>query len=74
MGIKTIEVQEAEKHLKELVYLVVKGEHIVLSENNTPIAELIPLSQRVAGLHAGGICTSDDFDEPLPEQFWTGEK
>ena len=39
MGIKTIEVQEAEKHLKELVSLVVKGEHIVLSENNTPIAE-----------------------------------
>ena len=39
MGIKTIEVQEAEKHLKELVSLVVKGEHIVLSENNTPIAK-----------------------------------
>ena len=74
MGIKTIEVQEAEKHLKELVSLVVKGEHIVLSENNTPIAELIPISQRVAGLHAEGIWTSDDFDEPLPEQFWTGEK
>jgi len=26
MGIKTIEVQEAEKHLKELVSLVVTGE------------------------------------------------
>ena len=49
-------------------------EHIVLSENNTPIAELIPISQRVAGLHAGGIWTSDDFDEPLPEQFWAGDK
>lgn len=71
---KTIEVQEAEKHLKELVSLVVKGAHIVLSENDTPVVQLVPISHRVAGLHAGTIWTSDDFDEPLPEQFWTGEK
>ena len=72
--IKTIEVQEAGKHLKELVSLVVKGEHIILSENDTPIAQLIPISKRVAGLHAGEIWSSDDFDAPLPEQFWTGEE
>lgn len=74
MAIKTIEVKEAEKHLKELVTLVTKGEHIVLSENSTPIAQLVPISQRVAGLHAGKIWTSEDFDEHLPEQFWIGKK
>jgi hypothetical protein len=26
---------------------------------------------RVAGLHPGAIWTSDDFDEPLPDDFWT---
>lgn len=72
--IKTIEVQEAGKHLKELVSLVVKGEHIVLSENDKPIAQLIPIPKRIAGLHAGEIWSSDDFDAPLPEQFWTGEE
>ena len=27
---------------------------------------------RKAGLHTGAIWTSDDFDEPLPNEFWTG--
>jgi hypothetical protein len=26
---------------------------------------------RVAGLHPGAIWTRDDFDEPLPDDFWT---
>lgn len=25
------------------------------------------------GLHLGAISTSDDFDEPLPDEFWLGE-
>jgi Protein of unknown function (DUF2281) len=28
---------------------------------------------RVAGLHAGQTWVSDDFDEPLPDEFWLGE-
>ncbi len=28
--------------------------------------------QRKAGLHAGAIWVSEDFDEPLPDEFWTG--
>ena len=74
MATKTIDVLEAEKHLKELVSLATKGTHVVLSENDTPVAKLVPIPQRVAGLHAGSMWVSEDFDEPLPEQFWTGEK
>lgn len=29
------------------------------------------ITLRVAGLHQGAIWTSDDFDEPLPDEFWT---
>jgi len=29
--------------------------------------------RRVAGLHPGAIWTSDDFDDPLPDEFWLGE-
>lgn len=29
---------------------------------------------RVLGLHAGSIQMSDDFDEPLPDEFWLGDK
>jgi len=35
-------------------------------------ARLVPISSRVAGLPTGAIWTSPDFDEPLSEEFWTG--
>ena len=28
---------------------------------------------RVAGLHEGQTVISDDFDEPLPDEFWLGK-
>lgn len=29
--------------------------------------------QRIAGLHEGQIWMSDDFNEPLPDEFWLGD-
>lgn len=74
MGTKTIDIQEAEKNLKGLLSEVVKGKHFVLSENSKPIAQLVPISLRIPGLHSGAIWTSNDFDKPLSDQFWIGEK
>lgn len=36
----------------------------------------VPVSPkpRVPGLHPGAIWTSEDFDEPLPDEFWTGSE
>lgn len=31
------------------------------------------MQPRIAGLNAGMIWTSDDFDDPLPDEFWLGE-
>lgn len=28
---------------------------------------------RIAGLHEGQTIMSDDFDEPLPDEFWLGK-
>ena len=28
---------------------------------------------RIAGLHEGQTVVSDDFDEPLPDEFWLGK-
>ncbi|MDJ0617244.1 MAG: DUF2281 domain-containing protein [Calothrix sp. MO_192.B10] len=30
--------------------------------------------QRVLGLHQGEIWMSEDFNDPLPDEFWTGEQ
>jgi len=72
---KTIDVRETQASLQELLSLVWEGTEIVLTEGTTPLARLVPIAlspaRRVAGLHTGAIWTSEDFDEPLPEEFWT---
>jgi antitoxin (DNA-binding transcriptional repressor) of toxin-antitoxin stability system len=76
MQTKTIDVHEAQTHLVELLSLVTAGTEIILTEGSTPLARIVPMAgsttPRVAGLHLGAIWTSEDFDEPLPEAFWTG--
>jgi antitoxin (DNA-binding transcriptional repressor) of toxin-antitoxin stability system len=76
MQTKTVDVHEAQAHLTELLSLVTAGIEIILMEGSTPLARIVPMAgattPRVAGLHPGAIWTSEDFDEPLPEEFWTG--
>ena len=73
---KTIDVLEAQTTLKELLSLVREGAEVIFTEGSTPLARLVPMikpmTSRVAGLHAGAIWMSDDFDEPLSEEFWVG--
>jgi antitoxin (DNA-binding transcriptional repressor) of toxin-antitoxin stability system len=68
---KMIEVCEAQSRLQKLLAQVLAGMEIILTDGSTPVARVLPVSQRVAGLHAGKIWTSADFDEPLPDEFWT---
>ena len=73
---KSVEIHEAQLHLAELVAEAATGTEIILTDRATPRARLMPIPeptmQRVPGLHAGSIVMSDDFDQPLPDEFWTG--
>jgi len=73
MFTKTVDIKKTQSDLKELLSQVVEGQEIVIMEGDKPIARISPITQRVAGLHPGAIWTSDDFDEPLPEEFWAGK-
>lgn len=78
MPTKTVDLQQTQEQFKELLALVVKGTEIVLTEGNTPVARLVPITAsastpRVADLHRDAIEMSADFDEPLPEEFWLGQ-
>ena len=72
---KTIDMSEAQMSLNEVVSLVSEGVEVIFTEGNNPIARMLPImkpmTSRIAGLHTGAIWISDDFDEPLPEEFWT---
>lgn len=75
---KTIDVSEAQSRLSEILSLVAHGAEIILTEDEKPVARLVPIdsssTQRTAGLHSGVIWTSDDFDQPLSDEFWTGSE
>jgi antitoxin (DNA-binding transcriptional repressor) of toxin-antitoxin stability system len=69
---RTIDVRKEPPDLKGLLSLVADGAEVVLTEGDTPIARLVPVGKRVAGPHAEAISMSEDFDQPLPDEFWTG--
>jgi len=69
---KTIDIRKERTDLEDLLSLVAEGTEVLLTEGDTPLARLVPIGKRVAGLHAGAIWATEDFDEPLPEGFWTG--
>ncbi len=69
--------------------LALKGTEIIITQDEKPVAKLVPmeaveivapldaaatLPPRVLGLHRGQIWMSDDFDAPLPDEFWLGEE
>jgi len=78
MSSKTIDLHDTQTPLSELVSLALEGNEVIIAEDNIPIARLVPILEskppRIPGLNRGDIWTSDDFDEPLPESFWTGTR
>ncbi|MBE9224688.1 toxin-antitoxin (TA) system antitoxin [Phormidium sp. LEGE 05292] len=72
---KTIDVSVAQMSVQQLLNLIDEGTEILLTDSGKPLARIVPIMEqnapRIAGLHPGAISTSNDFDEPLPEEFWT---
>ena len=69
-----IDIGKTEVSLEELLSIIRQGEQVILLEDNRPLARIVPLdpNKRIAGLHPR-IWTRDDFDDPLPDEFWFGE-
>ncbi len=73
---KTVTLNDIQSQLPKIMSMVSKGNIIVISENNKPLAKIVPVSEqstkRTAGLNKGKIWVSDDFDDSLPDDFWMG--
>jgi len=81
MKTRVLDVHVAQAQLVELIAVVAAGNEIILTEGDAPLARIVPITgianesavnKRIAGLHAGSIEASEDFDEPLPDEFWMG--
>jgi len=59
---------------------VLAGYEVIITQHGKPVARLVPVQvaelrkKRVAGLNRGAISTSEDFDKPLPDEFWLGQE
>lgn len=76
MSTKLVDIEEVQQHLSDLVSLARQGNDIIIVDDNTPVARLVPVDMpatpRIAGLNQGAMRMRDDFDEPLPDSFWLG--
>jgi antitoxin (DNA-binding transcriptional repressor) of toxin-antitoxin stability system len=77
MVTKTIDISEARSRLPELLGLALAGTEVIIVAGDRPLAKLSPLeigmARRTAGLDDGASWISDDFDDPLPDDFWSGK-
>lgn len=80
MVTKRIDVQTTTQTLEDLLVLLNAETEVLLTKGDTVVARLakaedvsIAPKPRVAGLHAGTTWVSDDFDDPLPDEFWLGQ-
>lgn len=73
----TVSLQELARN-PSFLDRVEAGEHLVVSRDNRPVAELRPLApssasaSRPYGLAAGSFVVPDDFDDALPEEILRG--
>ena len=79
MVTKTIDIGKMKAFKEYLLSVLEQDTEIILTEGDTPLAKLTQVEkpsqatgQRIAGLHPGHWM-SDDFDEPLPDEFWLGD-
>ena len=69
-----VNVHDAKTHFSALLERVRVGEEIIIAKAGTPVARLGPLGPaergtRQPGSRAGRMRMSEDFDDPLPEDF-----
>lgn len=76
---KPIPLEEASVRLTELVGLAAQGREVILGSENQPMVRLVlfkapaPPRERAFGQYRGKIHLGDDFDAPLPDEFWAGD-
>lgn len=70
----TITIQEAQNRLPELIHRLTPGQEVVITENDQPVARLVPAAppseSRKAprlGTLRGTVLSMEHFDDPLDD-------
>lgn len=77
MVTRSVDIRELHQNLEALLIEVKSGIELVVMDDNLPVARLVPpqvlSKKREPGLHRGSMQMADDFDAPLPDNFWLGD-
>ncbi len=67
----TVAIEQAQKDLSRLIDDVALGEHIVITRNEVPVAQLVPVTHPVPkptfGSAKGMVRMSEDFEAPIDD-------
>lgn len=70
----TVTIQEAQATLTDLIHRLMPGEEVVITENDQPVARLVPTrspaeTRKVPqfGTLKGTVLSMEHFDDPLEE-------
>jgi prevent-host-death family protein len=74
MVMKQVALAEAKATLSALLDRVERGETVVITRHNKPVAELRPVQTATRGLRPWGLAKGefvvpDDFNDPLPDDL-----
>lgn len=71
MAVHQVDLDQAKERLPELIDEAARGEEVVITRADEPVARLVPFRKqpkaRRPGSAKGLITMSDDFDEPLDD-------
>ncbi|MGK7885619.1 MAG: type II toxin-antitoxin system Phd/YefM family antitoxin [Crocosphaera sp.] len=63
-----LDIVQAKSNLSKLLDLAIKGEEIVITQDDKPVAKISPIKRPLKrGSAKGKIWMSDDFDETLED-------
>ena len=78
MVTKTVDITTMQTVKDSLLSLLDKDTEIILTDNGHPVARMLPVKKltrkQLAGLFRGTMIMRNDFDEPLPDNFWLGDE
>ncbi|HIK13252.1 MAG TPA: toxin-antitoxin (TA) system antitoxin [Oscillatoriaceae cyanobacterium M33_DOE_052] len=75
MSVKTFEITHLSENIIDLLSDIQNQTEVLLTRDGVPLAKVMPLPVEPpvtpqVGLNYGAMVMSDDFDEPLPDDFW----
>ncbi len=68
-----VDIHDLPARLNEAIAMANAGHEVVLTDQGTAKAKLVPFTQRrapVMDLHPGAFVMGPEFDDPLPEEVW----